>query len=224
MISAVLFDLDGTVLDTATDMVAVAKRMQSEHGLTPSPYQKLRNTVSNGARALLSKAFDLPTSDPRMDALAETYLRRYADEIYRDTAYFAGVEQVLRTLSNHDIKIGIVTNKPTGLTESLLQAMGIVDRFEVLVCGDTLPRAKPHADPIVHAMHQLAVTATQTLYVGDSIRDMQAARAAGCGAVAVSWGYIEDDDDIKQWPADFIIDQPQQLLPLLTKAARLVEA
>ena len=188
MISAVLFDLDGTVLDTATDMVAVAKRMQSEQGLEPSPYPMLRNTVSNGARALLSKAFDLSTSDPRMDELADNYLKRYAAEIYMDTAFFAGVEPLLQTLSGQGIKVGIVTNKPTGLTESLLRAMGIEDRFEVLVCGDTLTRAKPHADPILHAMKQLGVTATQTWYVGDSSRDMEAARAAGCIGVGVLTG------------------------------------
>ena len=155
-----------------------------------------------------------------MDELADNYLKRYAAEIYMDTAFFAGVEPLLQTLSGQGIKVGIVTNKPTGLTESLLRTMGIEGRFEVLVCGDTLTRAKPHADPILHAMKQLGVTATQTLYVGDSSRDMEAARAAGCGAVAVSWGYIEADDDIMQWPADHVVDQPEQLLPLLNKATR----
>ncbi len=216
----VLFDLDGTLVDTAPDMVAVLQDMQREHGLKPVPYEIGRANVSNGAIGLLSVGF--PDAHATYNsALHREYLERYEQRVCVDSVIFPGLEELLATLDAHRIMWGIVTNKPERLTMPLLRSLGLDSRSACTVSGDSLPERKPHPAPMLLACALAGITPEHTVYIGDAARDIEAGRAAGMATIAVAYGYITDADDASNWGADQIAADTVDLAQIVLKAVTL---
>ena len=186
---AVLFDLDGTLLDTAPDMVGALNTLRTERMLRPLHYDTIRGSVSHGAARLVKIGF--PDADPDLElALQQRFLEIYSGALATHTRLFPDMEHVLATLAQWDLKSGIVTNKAGWLTEPLLAELGLRDRFACVVSGDTLTERKPHPLPLLHAAALAQVAPESCVYVGDAQRDVQAARAAGMPALVANYGYI----------------------------------
>ncbi len=210
-IEGVLFDLDGTLLDTAPDMGGALNELRGEEGLEPLPHAMIRCHVSRGAGAMVRLGF--PDLTPAEQApLIERFLALYSKRLARTTQPFDEVLAVLDSLERRGLPWGIVTNKSTWLTEPLLLEMGLSTRARVVVCGDTLPERKPSPMPLLHAAGRMDVAPEHGVYVGDDLRDMQAARAAGMLAIGARFGYIDAAVDVEEWPADGWIGSPLQLL------------
>ncbi len=217
---AILFDLDGTLVDTAPDMVAVLQFVQRTHGLEPVPYALGRANVSNGAIGLLSVGF--PDEQHEFHSpLHLEYLERYEQRICVDSAVFPGLENLLDELDARRVQWGIVTNKPERLTMPLLRSLGLEARSACTVSGDTLPERKPHPAPLIHACSLANVEPAQAIYIGDAARDIEAGRAAGMGTIAAAYGYITDDDDPALWGADDIAADTADLAQIVLKAVTL---
>lgn len=217
---AILFDLDGTLVDTAPDMVAVLLAMQKDHGLDLVSYDLARSHVSRGAIALVRLAFPNAADELVME-LHKDYLDRYEDAVCVDSALFPDIGDLLNALDAGEHPWGIVTNKPTRMTEPLLLALGLSTRTACVICGDTLPQRKPDPEPLLHASRQIGVPSNRAIYVGDSLRDIEAGRAAGMGTIAASYGYITEDDDPASWQADLIVSDPRELTHYLLKGVTL---
>ncbi|KAB7764890.1 phosphoglycolate phosphatase [Xanthomonas maliensis] len=205
-----LFDLDGTLLDSAPDMLATVNAMLAARGRAPTTSACIRPMVSKGARAMVSVAFPELDAAAR-DALIPEFLQRYAQLIGSCAQLFDGVEEVLLRLEQAGSRWGIVTNKPEYLARLILPQLGWEQRCAVLIGGDTLAERKPHPLPLLVAAERLGVTPSQCAYVGDDERDIQAARAAGMPSIAALWGYRLHDDDPLSWQADCVLQQPQAL-------------
>lgn len=218
--SAVLFDLDGTLVDTAPDMVAVLQSLQRDHGIDPVDYREGRLHVSNGAVGLLRLGFP-GRDDDVIETLRLAFLERYAGQLCVHSAVFAGLDPLLDRLDRNELPWGVVTNKPQHLTDPLLVALGLDQRVACSVSGDTLPQRKPDPAPLHHACQLAAIDAARTLYVGDSSRDIDAGRAAGMGTIAAAYGYITPDDSSASWGADVIANDPQELTQIVLKAVNL---
>ncbi len=208
----VLFDLDGTLADTAPDLVGAINACLAERGLAPRPLAELRPWVSHGARGLIEKAFGFGPEAGQYEALRSEFVRRYEAELCTHTVLFPGVEETLAQIEAAGISWGIVTNKIARLTDPLVRALLLDRRAACVVSGDTAARAKPDPAPINYALERCARTAQSSVYVGDDRRDIQAGRAAGLRTFAAAYGYSVGIDDISQWQADHIIDSPMQLL------------
>ncbi len=216
----VLFDLDGTLVDTAPDMVAVLQDMQREHGLKPVPYEIGRAKVSNGAIGLLSVGF--PDAHAKYNSpLHREYLERYEQRVCVDSVIFPGLEELLAALDAHRIRWGIVTNKPERLTMPLLRSLGLDSRSACTVSGDSLPERKPHPAPLLLACELAGITPERTIYIGDAARDIEAGRAAGMVTIGVAYGYITDEDDASNWGADQIAADTADLAQIVLKAVTL---
>lgn len=215
---AVLFDLDGTLADSAPDLAGAANEMRARRGLGPIPYPALRCMAGSGARGMLARAFDIAPEQAGYDALRDEFHSLYEQRMLRETVLFAHVLQLLAELEARGLRWGIVTNKAMRFAEPLTTALGLWPRAGVMVAGDTTPHTKPHPAPLVEAARQLAVPAQCCVYVGDDLRDMRAARAAGMGAVAAAWGYLGAGGAPNQWAADAVIDTPGELLQILKLA------
>lgn len=201
--AAVLFDLDGTLVDSAPDLAAAANRVLADHQRAPVDYARLRSVVSKGGRAMLAVCFpDL--DDPAREALLPVFLRYYGERLADQSRLFDGVEALLAALEARGLRWGIVTNKPEALARGVVAGFGWQARCAVLVGGDTLPTRKPDPAPLLLACRQLEVAPGDAIYVGDDLRDVQAARAAGMPSVAALWGYREDGDDPLRWQADHV--------------------
>lgn len=211
---AVLFDLDGTLLDTAPDMVASLNSLRAEEGLAPLPYALARDHVSNGALGLLRVAFG-ELDDVRRPRLHRRYLELYRERLCLETRLFPGMETILDELERNAIAWGVVTNKPQHLTEPLMEGLDLLTRAACVVSGDTLPERKPHPRPVLHALERIAVAPERAVYVGDAARDIEAGRAAGVATIAVRFGYIEPDADIGTWNADHVVATTAELASLL---------
>jgi len=217
---AVLFDLDGTLVDTAPDMVAVLQGLQAAHGVEPVPYSVGRSQVSNGAIGLLRLGF--PGRDIDFgDALHRDYLARYASAICERSTLFEGLAPLLERLEAAGRPWGIVTNKPASLTNVLLDKLGLSRRSACVVSGDTLPVRKPDPAPLLHACELAGVAVERTIYVGDALRDIQAGQRAGMPTVAAAYGYIVAGDDPHAWGADFVAADTAELARALLKAVNL---
>lgn len=214
-IEAVLFDLDGTLADTAPDLAYALNETLRHFGRDPLPFEAIRPVVSHGGIALIRLGFDLEPDDAEFEPRRRHLLEVYRDNLCRGTRLFDGMEAVLRELEYRTLPWGVVTNKPSWLTDPLLQAMGLTERAGTIVSGDTCAERKPHPMPIEYACRQLQVAPGRTLYVGDAGRDIQAGRAAGTRTAAALFGYLLPDDDPRDWPADHWLDRPGQLLDLL---------
>jgi 2-phosphoglycolate phosphatase len=217
-IGAVLFDLDGTLIDSAPDLAGAANDMRLARGLAPCPIDMLRPVVGAGARGMVGRAFGIDPQDPRFGALRDEFLQRYEARMTGLTHVFPGMLAVLDALEAHGRPWGIVTNKITRLSEPLARALGLLPRAGVLVCGDTTPHAKPHPAPLLEAARVMGVAPHACVYVGDDLRDVQAGRAAGMSTVAAAWGYLGSGEPIDAWGADHVIAGPADLLKLLGMA------
>ena len=208
--AAVLFDLDGTLLDSAPDFIATANAMRQSRDMSPLPLAQLRPVVSKGSHAMLAAAFPQMAEGER-HALVPEFLALYESLIGTHARLFDGVETLLQVLEQAGCIWGIVTNKPEYLARLILPQLGWEQRCAVLIGGDTLAQRKPHPLPLQAAARQINVAAAACVYVGDDARDIVAARAAGMPSVAALWGYRLDDDDPLAWQADRYCEQPQQL-------------
>jgi phosphoglycolate phosphatase len=213
-VAGVLFDLDGTLLDTAPDMGGALNELRVEQGLEPLSAATIRGHVSRGAAALVRLGFP-GLSEAERAVRVERFLTLYRNRVSLETRPFPEVPAVLDRLEARGMPWGIVTNKPTWLTDPLLLALGLSRRARVVVCGDTLPERKPSPLPLLHAAARLEIAPDRCIYVGDDLRDMQAARAAGMPGIGARFGYIDSAEKLDEWPADGWIDSPMQVLDLL---------
>jgi phosphoglycolate phosphatase len=200
-VRAVLFDLDGTLADTARDLAAAVNAVLIEQGREPLPFAALRPLVSKGGRALLARAFPDLSVDER-EVLLPQFLASYASSLVVETVPFEDIEVMLSELEARGIVWGIVTNKPEGLARGVVEGLGWQQRSRALVGGDTLPVRKPAPEPLLLAAQHLGVAPEACLYVGDDARDIEAGNAAGMRSVAALWGYRDDGEQPEKWPAE----------------------
>ena len=218
-IRGVLFDLDGTLIDSAPDLAGAANRLRADHGLPPLPLADLRPMVGSGARGMVSVAFGVGPGDPSFESLRDAFLAHYAAGLLQKTHPFDGVEELLSALEGAGIPWGIVTNKATRFTTPIVAGLGLAQRAAVVVCGDTTPHSKPHPEPLWHAARAMGLAPAAVAYVGDDLRDAQAARAAGMAMVAATWGYLGLGEPVHDWGADALADAPSQVLAWLQARA-----
>jgi 2-phosphoglycolate phosphatase len=215
---AVLFDLDGTLVDSAPDLAGAGNEMRVHRGLPALPLQRFRPMAGSGARGMLDIAIQVTPQDAAYEALRDEFLDRYEQRLTRDSHVFAGMVEVLAALDARSLRWGIVTNKIARFTTPVLRGLGLDTRAAVVISGDSTPHAKPHPAPLLEAARRLGVPAASCLYVGDDLRDVQAGRAAGMRTLAAAWGYLGRGDPIAAWQADKIIERPHELLQLLAMA------
>lgn len=209
-VKGVLFDLDGTFADTAPDLSAALNHVRGLHGLPPLPLEAIRPQASHGARGLLKLGLNIDPDAPDYETLRTEFLDYYDRNICVHTVLFDGMAELVAELEQRNILWGIVTNKPHRFTVPLMQALGYADRAACLVSGDTCARAKPHPDPLLKAGETMRLVPTDCLYLGDDLRDMQAAQAAGMKGIVARYGYVSENTG--DWPAQGSIDTPLQLL------------
>lgn len=210
-IRAVLFDLDGTLADTAPDMARTVNVMRRTRSLPPVPLEIVRPHVSKGARGMIGAAFGVTPEHADFAALREEFLAVYAGNLCVDTCLFPEMEELLDRLEHRGVAWGVVTNKFEHLARSVIEGLGLGSRSAVLVGGDTCARAKPFPDPLLHAAEVLALKPSCVLYVGDDERDVQAARAAGMPVLAAGYGYLGDGPDPARWGADAVVASPAEI-------------
>ena len=213
----VLFDLDGTLIDSAPDLAGAANRLRADHGLEPLPLEQLRPMVGAGARGMVGVAFGVAPGESRFESLRDAFLAHYEAGLLDTTHPFDGVEAMLSALEAAGIPWGIVTNKATRFTAPIVAGLGLAQRAAVVVCGDTTPHSKPHPEPLLHAARTMGLAPGSVAYVGDDLRDAQAARAAGMPMVAATWGYLGVGEPVHNWGADALMDAPGQLLDWLRR-------
>ena len=214
-IGAVLFDLDGTLADTAPDLAGALNLLLAERGLPAVPIERLRPYASAGALGLLRAGMGIGPDDAEFEMLRVRFLDLYTDNICVDTRLFPGMDQVLSQLEQRSTIWGIVTNKPARFTVPLIKALGLAERTACVVSGDTTAYSKPHPAPLLHAAETLDLPPQACLYVGDDLRDVQAAHAAGMPVLAAAFGYLGDAGDPHVWGADAVIDHPSEIMDFL---------
>lgn len=220
MKKAVLFDLDGTLIDTAPDFIRIIKDMCAKHHHPCPTDAAIREQVSAGARAMVRLIFGdklgkLADTDPKMLAYRQEFLDLYAQDICVDSCLFDGLGELLQKLEDNDIYWGIVTNKPRHLAISLLDKLDLAKRCSVLVCPDDVANAKPNPEPMYLACNKLGIAPAQAIYVGDHIRDIQAGQAAGMQTIVAGFGYITPNENPNEWGADFAVATPKDLANLV---------
>jgi phosphoglycolate phosphatase len=213
----VLFDLDGTLADTAPDLAGAVNRMLLTRGRAALPLATLRPLASHGARGLIGRAFGVTPADDAFEALRQEFFREYEAALCADTTLFPAMASTLATLEARGVRWGIVTNKVARFTDPLVDALGLTARAACVVSGDTTPHAKPHPAPLLHALAEAGESAAHAVYVGDDLRDVQAGRAAQMRTVAAAYGYLGDGLALVDWGADHIIETPEALLPLVLR-------
>jgi len=211
---AVLFDMDGTLLDTAPDMVNALNALRAEKHLAPMPYEVVRSAVSHGAARMVRTGFE-DVGEPEFTQLQQRFLAIYSGALSVHSRLFPGMQAVLDDLDARGLKYGIVTNKAAWLTEPLLQQMQLRSRFACVVSGDTLAERKPHPLPLLHAAALAGVPPGACVYVGDAQRDVEAAHAAGMPALVANYGYLRADEDSRSWGGDIYLQEPGDLLEWL---------
>jgi len=211
----VFFDLDGTLADTAPDLVAATNQLLSARNLPLKPYEQLRPCASAGARGLIGGAFGIDTKHPDFIALRDEFFANYEKALFVHSKLFEGMEHLLNQLESAQLPWGIVTNKSERFTNPLIELMGLSQRSISTVSGDTTPHSKPHPEPILHAARIANLDPNKSLYVGDDIRDVIAGKAAGMKTVAAAYGYCGCEEPPEAWGADFIIQTPQELLQII---------
>ena len=214
-IDAVLFDLDGTLIDSAPDLGAAADKMRVDRGMTSLPLADYRSMAGAGARGMIAVAFGLTPQHPRFEEMKEEFFSNYEVRLTALTYVFDGVAELIASIVGAGLKWGVVTNKSARFTVPLTQAMPIFETAHVIVSGDTTPHAKPHPAPLFEAARQLEILPRRCMYVGDDERDIVAGRAAGMPTVAAAYGYLGASADTATWKADATISEPGMLLNLL---------
>jgi phosphoglycolate phosphatase len=211
----VFFDLDGTLADTAPDLVAATNKLLLARNIEPKPYEFLRPYASAGARGLLEGAFGIGTDHPDFIPLRDEFFGNYEKALLVDSKLFEDMDQLLDQMDLAKLPWGIVTNKSQRFTNPLVELMGLHTRSVSTVSGDTTPYSKPHPEPILHAARMANIDPTKSLYVGDDIRDVLAGKAAGMQTVAAAYGYCGCKEPPQAWGADYIIDSPLDLLKII---------
>lgn len=212
VVKAVLFDLDGTLIDSAPDLAAAANAMRTSRGLESMAYERLRPCVGSGARGMVGAAFDIDVHAPEFDAMRVEFLDGYTRMLLDQTRVFDAMVPVLRQLESRGTPWGVVTNKHQRFTQPIVDGLGLSRRAAVVICGDTTPHAKPHPAPLLEAARRMRVDPADCIYVGDDRRDIEAARAAGMHHAAAAWGYIAPGEDVATWGADVVLAQAGELL------------
>ncbi len=215
MIKAVLFDLDGTLADTALDLGYALNEQRRLHGLPPLPHQQIRPYASHGTIGLLDVGFGLAPEDETFPSMREEYLGLYTANLCRLTCLFEGMAQTLQELEQRGIAWGVVTNKPARFTGPLMAALGLSERAASIISGDTCAHPKPHPEPLLCASREIGLAPEQCAYVGDAQRDMEAAIAAGMRPIVALYGYLGADDHPEEWRAHGSVQTPLELLSLL---------
>ena len=211
MIEAVLFDLDGTLADTAPDMALTVNRMLEKRGRPRVAVEQVRPFVSRGARGMIVSAFGIAPDDPGFQALREEFLAIYPENLCVDTRLFPGMDALLEDLEAREVAWGVVTNKFERLARPVLAGLGLEERAAVIVGGDTCPRPKPFPDPLLHAAASLQVAPMRILYIGDDERDVQAARAAGMPVIVAGYGYLGAGSPPAMWQADGVMNDVKEM-------------
>ncbi|MFM8464615.1 MAG: HAD family hydrolase [Burkholderiaceae bacterium] len=211
---AVLFDLDGTLADTAPDLAYAVNRMREDRGLHTTPYDLLRPMASAGARGLIGVAFGVQPGDTEFEAMRTEFLANYEAHIADSTVLFDDIVALLTKIESNDQRWGVVTNKPLRYTDALLPLIGLA-HAACSISGDTTPHAKPHPEPLFEAARRLQLAPEQCWYVGDDLRDIQAGKAAGMPTIAAGWGYCGMSEPAN-WDADFIAGSPREIIELLS--------
>lgn len=214
-IDAVLFDLDGTLIDSAPDLAAAADKLRTDRGLVSLPALQYRPMVGAGARGMIAVAFGLKPEDASFESLREEFFINYEACMTQRTCAFEGVVELIEKISQAGLKWGVVTNKAERFTLPLTKAMPLFDTAQAIIGGDTTPHSKPHPAPLLEAARRLGVAAGRCLYVGDDERDIVAGRAAGMSTVAAAYGYLGVSSHTDGWNADATIVSPKALLKLL---------
>lgn len=214
-VRAVLFDLDGTLADSAPDLAAAVNSMRQSRGLEALPLAMLRPVASHGARGLLGVAFGSRPHHPDYDTLRVEFLNTYERDLCVATRLFDGVLPMIDAIEASGLAWGIVTNKAARFTDPLVELLQLHERAGAIVSGDTTAHAKPHPAPLLHAAEQMGITPEACVYVGDDLRDIQAGQAAAMGTIAAAWGYCADTDPA-EWGADVLIREPGELIALVS--------
>ncbi len=220
MTALILFDFDGTLADTAPDLAAAANRQRTRAGLEPLPLEVLRPYSSAGARGLLRCALNLTPADEAYEAHRVQFLKDYEAAMTVDTCLFDGVPELLAQIKSEGMSWGIVTNKATYLATPLVEALGLAQDCAVLVCGDTTAHSKPHPLPLLHAAQQAGYGVERCLYVGDDLRDIQAAQAAGMPSIAAAYGYCGPEHPPETWQADHCAYSAKEMWPAIKQLMR----
>lgn len=215
MLEAVFFDLDGTLADTAPDLGGALNRVRHEEGLAPVPLHQLRPLVSQGVRGLLRIGFDLHPDDAAYPALQERVLTHYEQNICAATVLFPGVDTLLARLEAEQLPWGIITNKRSRYTDQLVRALQLDARAVTVVSGDTAGVPKPAPEPMLHACRAAGVNPQNCWYVGDDLRDIQAAHAANMRAIAAAWGYLGDGAPPEDWQAEALAHTPAEIARII---------
>ena len=218
-LAALLFDLDGTLLDSAPDLAGTANDMLAARGLAPLAYAQMRPHAGSGARGMLGQAFDVLPGQPVYTTLRDEFHDRYEARMLQLTRIFDGVEPLLAALRLHGLPWGIVTNKSLRFAGPLVQALQPLAAAGALIAGDSTPHTKPHPAPLLEAARRLGVDPARCAYVGDDARDMLAARAAGMGAWAAAWGYLGPQADPQAWGADRVLADPAAVMHAVLQSA-----
>lgn len=214
MIQAVLFDLDGTLADTAPDLTYALNRVRGARGLPPLPLAAARPVASQGARGLIGAGFSIHPGDPGYDALRDEFLAVYAENLCRETRLFAGIPELLDRLEARALPWGVVTNKAERFTFPLLDLLKVRSRSACVIGGDTTGRIKPHPDPLLAASRAIGLAPQSCIYLGDDRRDVEAGHAAGMKTAIAKWGYLNGQDP-ENWNADHMFEAPRDLLRIL---------
>lgn len=214
-LDTILFDLDGTLADTAPDLARTLNLLLQEHGKTALPFPLIRPHVSHGATALVKLGFDVAEQTDEFEALRERFLELYADNLCRETTLFPGMGELLDEFDRLTLRWGVITNKPARFTEPLLQELGIAARSACIISGDSTVKRKPDPDPMWLACQRLGVAPGQCLYVGDAERDITAGRRAGMQTLVAAFGYLGELDDPESWRAHGVVTAPRGILDWL---------
>lgn len=213
--AAVLFDLDGTLIDTAAEFVIALDQLRAEHQLLPLAPERVRASVSNGAAALVTLGLGLAASDPGFESARQRLLVLYTDVLGTQALPYPGIPELLQQLQAAGIPWGIATNKPRQYTEPLLARLNLQPAPGSVVCPDDVEQRKPHPESLLRNCHELGCEASASVYIGDHLRDISAGQRAGMLTIAAAWGYIEPGDDPRSWGADLLAGQATELAPML---------
>ena len=212
-----LFDLDGTLLDTAPDFISALNLQLARHNRPPLPDSAIRTSVTNGSVGLIQAAFNIDPQQSNFETLREEFLELYFDNLADRTVLFEGLQQVLDECRCRQIPWGVVTNKPWRYTQSVMTQLDLLEAAATVICPDHVQQTKPHPEPILLACEEISLAPQDCIYVGDHIRDIQAGRSAGARNIAAAWGYIEEHENIDNWQADWVVKKSAQLHSLLFK-------
>lgn len=214
-LKAVLFDLDGTLLDTAPEFYQIIRTMLQAHGVAPIAYENFRQSVSDGARGMVKKAFDIDHTDARFEPLRKELLALYEMHLATHTQLFPGMAETLAFIESNNLHWGIATNKPVAFSAPLLQRMHLAQRCATLICPDHVRLRKPDPESLYLACERIGCTIDEAIYLGDHRRDIECARSAGMLSIACDYGYVHSDDPCTAWGADFIVENALKIIPIL---------